>query len=138
MIIGILFWLLALLSCVYAAVAGGRDGRWAAFMIMLASALTVPAAHLDHSWGHIELARMAVDSALLGGLYGLMLQSRRYWPIWMTGFHLIAVVTHLSVLLAPHYTPAIYRGMQSVWALPVLLSMVIGIALDRRGEWRTA
>jgi hypothetical protein len=67
-----------------------------------------------------------------------MLHSRSYWPIWMTGFHLIAVTTHFSVMLAPHYTPAIYRGMQSVWALPVLVSMLIGVALDRQAGLRSA
>jgi hypothetical protein len=132
MIIGILFWLLALLSCVYAATFGGRDGLWAASLIIAASVLTVPAAHLDHSWGQVETARMGVDIALLVGLYVLMLYSRHFWPVWMTGFHLIAVVTHVSVLLVPHYTPVIYRAMQSVWALPVLLSMVIGVAMDRQ------
>jgi hypothetical protein len=136
MIIGILFWLLALLSCAYAVILGGRDGLWAASLIIAASVLTVPAAHLDHSWGQVETARMGVDAALLVGLYALTLHSQRYWPVWMTGFHLIAVTTHVSVMLVPHYTPTIYRAMQSVWALPVLLSMVIGIAADRQRALR--
>jgi len=134
MIIGMLFWLLALLSCAYAAAFGGRDGRWAALLIILASVLTVPAAHLGRSWGQIELARMLVDTALLAGLYVLMLHSRRYWPIWMTGFHLIAVVTHFSTLLVPDYAPHFYRAMQSFWALPVLLSLLVGVTLDRRAR----
>jgi hypothetical protein len=68
MIVGLLFWLLALLSCAYAAVFGGKDGLWAAFLIIIASVLTVPAAHLGHSWGQVEVARMLVDVALLAGL----------------------------------------------------------------------
>jgi hypothetical protein len=50
----------------------------------------------------------------------------------MTGFHLIAVTTHLSTLLAPEFTPRIYRGMETLWAVPITLSMMIGIMLDRR------
>lgn len=130
----LLFWLLALLSSAYGSIFGGRDGRWAAVLILLASLLTILAAHLDGHWAKVEVARLLVDCALLVALYALALGSRRYWPIWMTGFHLIAVLTHLSVLLVPSYVPAIYRAFQSFWAIPVLLSFLIGVMLDRRAQ----
>lgn len=132
MIMGILFWLLASVCCAYAAIFGGRDGRWAVAMILLTSIVTVPATLLGASWGKTELAIFVIDAALLVGLYGLMLASRRYWPIWMTGFHLVAVVSHASTLLAPHYAPHIYRALASFWAIPVLLSLLIGVVLDQR------
>jgi hypothetical protein len=137
MLIGGLFWFLALLCCGQAVCFGGRDGRWAAFLIVAASILTVVAAKIDRSWAEIEMARFAVDVFLLAGLYALMLTSRRYWPIWMVGFHLLAVVTHLSTLLVPDFTPRIYRAIQSFWAIPVLLSLLIGVARDRRALWRS-
>ncbi len=132
MIIGILFWLLALLCCGYAIAFGGRDGKKAAALLIAAAVLTAPATLLGQAWGRIELLILAVDAALLAGLYALMLSSRRFWPVWMTGFHLVAVVTHLATLLAPGFTPAIYRALESLWAIPVLLSLLIGVALDRR------
>jgi hypothetical protein len=132
MLIGLLFWLLALTSCLYAIVFGGRDGRWAAVLIIAASVLTVPAAQMGKAWGELETARLVVDLALLIGLCALMLWSRRYWPIWMTGFHLIAVATHVSVMIAPGFTPQIYRGLQSFWAIPVLLVLLAGVDRDRR------
>jgi hypothetical protein len=132
MLIGLLFWLLAVTSCIYAIVFGGKDGRLAALLIIAASVLTVPAAHMGRAWGELETARLMVDLGLLLGLYVLMLSSRRYWPIWMTGFHLIAVATHVSVMIAPGFTPQIYRALQSFWAIPVLLSFMIGVELDRR------
>ncbi|MEI9928037.1 MAG: hypothetical protein WDN44_10540 [Sphingomonas sp.] len=55
----------------------------------------------------------------------------------MAGFQLIAVVTHLATLLAPRFLPDIYFAAESFWALPVLLSMVIGVALDRRAGLKT-
>ena len=136
MIIVVLFWLLALLCCGYAVIFGGKDGRWAAFLILAASLLTIPADGFGRAWGHTELGVLAVDAALLAGLYSLMLVSRRYWPIWMTGFHLIAVVTHLSTFLAPGSTPQIYRALESVWAIPVLLTLLLGVELDRRATSR--
>jgi hypothetical protein len=131
-IIGLLFWLLALLCCGHAIAFGGRDGRWAAALIIAAAVLTAPAILLGRAWGATELTILAVDLALLAGFYSLMLSSRRFWPIWMTGFHLVAVTTHLATALAPGFTPAIYRALESMWSIPVLLSLVIGVELDRR------
>jgi hypothetical protein len=136
-LIGLLFWTLALLCCSYAALFGGRDGRWATLLIFAAAALTAPATLFGRAWGETELAILAVDILLLAGLYALMLGSRRYWPIWMVGFHLIAVVTHLSTMLAPSFTPRMYKAMESFWAIPVLLSMLIGVELDRRAASRS-
>ncbi|MEA3040561.1 MAG: hypothetical protein QOC65_50 [Sphingomonadales bacterium] len=136
MSIGLLYWLLALLCCTYAIVFGGRDGRWAGFLFLIASGLTIPAGRLGKAWGETELLVLGVDLSFLVGLYVLMLTSRRYWPIWMVGLHLVAVVTHLSTMLTPDFTPRIYRAMESFWAIPVLLSLLIGVELDRRAAWR--
>jgi hypothetical protein len=136
MLIALLFWLLAALCCGYAIAFGGKDGRWAAFLIIGAAIMTIPAARVGQAWGSTELAVFAVDTALLVGFYALMLASRRYWPVWMTGFHLIAVVTHISTMVAPAFTPAIYRALESVWAIPVLLSLLLGVELDRRAAKR--
>ncbi len=127
-----MFWLLTVVGCGYAAVLGGRDGRWAASLIIAASALTIPATRMGESWARTEYLILLVDLFLLMGLYTLALLSRRYFPLWMTGFHLIAVVTHLSTLLAPRYAPEIYRALGSLWAIPMTLVMMWGIHLDRR------
>ena len=132
MTIPILFWLLTLAGCAYAAAAGGRDGRWASILIISASVLTVPVTLLGRSWQRPEMGVLAIDFLLLLSLYLLALSSKRYFPIWMTGFHLIAVVTHLGAAVAPEFTPEVYRGLAGLWAIPVTLSMVLGILLDQR------
>lgn len=50
----------------------------------------------------------------------------------MAGFHLIAVLTHFSTLLVLEFAPPIYRALGSLWAVPMTLSMMWGIHLDRR------
>lgn len=132
MIIAVLFWLLVLVTCSHAAALGGRDGRWAAFLVIAASLLTLPATLLGRGWGRTELAILMVDLMLLIGLYALMLRSRRYWPIWMVGFHLVAVASHLGTILVPTFSPAIYRALGSLWAIPMLVTMMVGIELDRK------
>lgn len=132
MIIPVLFWSLTLLACAYAASAGGKDGRWAACLILAASLLTIPATLLGRAWQRPELGILVVDAALLAGLYALTLASRRHFPIWMTGFHLVAVVTHVSAAIAPEFTPKVYRALAGAWAIPITISMVLGIFLDQR------
>lgn len=129
--IPLLFWLLMLTCCGYAIVFGGKDGRWASGMIVAAAILTIPALLIGRKWHEPEWALFLVDLALLAGFYALMLKSRRYWPIWMTGFHLVAVTSHLSALAAASYAREIYRAVETFWALPVLIVMLIGVAKDR-------
>ncbi|WP_419807693.1 hypothetical protein [Sphingomonas sp.] len=116
--------------------AGGRDGQWAVFLLA-ASLLTIPATWFGQHWARTGVGVSAVDLGLLLGLYALALRSRRFFPIWMAGFHLIAVTTHLSTVLEPEITPRLYRAMESLWAIPITLAMVFGIALDRRAGIRT-
>ena len=130
--IGILFWLLTIFGCGYAAAAGGKDGRWAAALIIVASLMSIPATLMGASWHGTETLIFAVDLALLIALYLLALCSRRYFPLWMVGFHLMSVLTHVSTLIAPDFAPAIYRALESLWAIPMTLAMIWGIHLDRR------
>lgn len=130
--IGALFWMLTLVGCGYAAALGGSSGRWAAFLILAASLLTIPAGRLGSGWRETEQLILLVDLALLTGLCVLSLKSDRFFPLWMTGFHLIAVLTHLSTLIVGDYTPKIYRAVESLWAVPMTLAMMWGIRLDRR------
>lgn len=136
MIIPILFWLLTLAGCGYAVAAGGRDGLWAAILIICASVLTVPVTLLGRAWQRPELGVLGVDLLLLAGLYLLTLRSTRHFPVWMTGFHLIATATHLGAAVAPDFTPKLYRALAGLWAIPVTISMVLGIALDQRALLR--
>lgn len=135
--IGLLFWLLTLLACGYAATFGGKDGKFAGALIVAASILTIPGEHSGLVWGAFELGVFLVDSALLAGFYVLTLKSRRWWPIWMTGFHFLAVTSHLGVLLASDFVAPIYFAAASFSAVTVPISMVAGIALDRRAAMRS-
>lgn len=132
MLVGLAFWILTLFTCAYAWARGGQDGRIAAAMIMGASVLSIPAALAGASWEHTEAAMLSVDLLLLIGLYMLALRSQRYFVIWLVGLHLVAVVSHLSTIVAPDFTPRIYRALSSFWALPMALVMFFGIRADER------
>ncbi len=134
--IAFLFWLLTTLACGYAWVCGGKEGRWAAGLIIGACFLTIPASLLGPRFGRFEPAVFSVDLGLLVGLYLLALGSLRCWPIWMAGFHLVAVFSHLGTLLAPRFVAKVYFAAETFWAIPVLIAMITGIALDRSADTR--
>lgn len=131
MLIVIAFMTLATLCCAIAALHGGRDGRWAAGMTMTALVI-------DRTVGSVELQlavapsfRMFLDGALLVGYFAVMARSRRYWPIWIVGLQANGVLAHLTTWLVPHYTATTYRGIESVWGVPIVIIMAWGAALDR-------
>jgi hypothetical protein len=125
-----LYWLLALLCCGFAAMAGGRSGCTGAVMIMAASVASAVGG-LFGTWDQTHIPVMAIDLILLGGFYWLALRSDSYWPIWATGFHLISVLSHLAVLFSENVRQMLYFGFGAFWSLPVMLAMVIGISQDR-------
>ncbi|MHA6717876.1 hypothetical protein ACX40Y_00355 [Sphingomonas sp. RS6] len=103
-------------------------------MIVAAAILTIPASRIGAHFGRAEPAVFAVDLCLLAGLYLLSLVSRRWWPIWATGFHSLAVLSHMSAGLVSGFVADVYFAAASCWAIPTLVSIVAGIWLDRRAD----
>lgn len=132
MVAALAFWVLAICCCGYAAVAGGRDGRAIAAIYLSACVATVVAWWVQPDWRHTNQATFAVDLVLLVALVALALRSQRWFPIWFAGLHLLAIVSHAGSILAPGFAYKVYFLMQAFWAVPMLLSLAIGVALDRR------
>jgi uncharacterized membrane protein len=125
------FWLLTLFACAFAALFGGRDGRWFALVFLLSVLLTMPA-QLAGSWHGTQFWLTIVDTMLFVGLLWLMLRSRSYWPIWAAASQLMTVLTHVVTLLLHGFSERVYEGLSTVWVIPLLLFTVIGIELDRK------
>lgn len=128
--VALAFWILLALSCAYAALFGGRDGRCASLMIILAAVASAWVQTSPDQWITSNLTVMAVDVALLVGLMTLMLWSKAFWPIWMSASQLMTVLTHVGTTLVFGFKPNIYAGLATIWVLPCLGSMVMGITLD--------
>jgi hypothetical protein len=127
----LVFWLFASICCGYGLIFGERDGRLAAFMVAVAAMLSWLAQSVQQEWKVINLPVMLVDVLLWIGLLTLMIRSRRYWPIWMAAAQSLTVASHLATLIVPTFAQKSYAGLATVWAIPCLLCMVCGIALDR-------
>lgn len=128
--VALFFWLLVALSCAYAAIFGGRDGRCASLLIVLAATSSAWVQTSAAQWSTSNLVVMAIDAGLLAGLVVLMITSLSFWPIWMAASQLMTVLTHVATLLIFGFKPNIYAALATVWVIPCLMSMVIGITLD--------
>jgi hypothetical protein len=68
----------------------------------------------------------AVDVACLLAFGALALAADRFWPLWITGIHLIGVATHTAKLVQPEVVPWVYGAIQALWSYPIIILMVIG------------
>lgn len=114
---------LLLAASAFAVCCGGQDERIGAASFVLASlASSVPIAN----YTHVELWFLTVDLAVAVYLVWLLAHSKAYWPIWATGFHLVTVVTHLSVWVQPDILPLAYATFGNAWTYLVLMSLIWG------------
>jgi drug/metabolite transporter superfamily protein YnfA len=127
------FWLLTIMTCVFAWCFGGRDGKWLVLISVSATLLTMPA-QLAGSWHATQIWLTLVDLAAFVAFVWLMLRSDRYWPVWAAACQLMTVLTHITTLLIGNFSGRIYEGLSTVWVIPLLLFTIIGIELDRKAS----
>tara|TARA_R110001606_G_scaffold10898_3_gene47042 strand:+ start:2559 stop:2852 length:294 start_codon:yes stop_codon:yes gene_type:complete len=81
---------------------------------------------LGTPWTGLEAEIFAIDVVALIALIWLTLKSDRFWPIWATAFHLLAVTIHAAMMVAPQITPWAFATGSVFWAYPMLLALAIG------------
>jgi hypothetical protein len=137
MAFAILFWTMVAASCGYAIVFGAWEGRVTTAIIISASVGTAYANKwLDFHWYSTNTGVFIVDLATLTAMYLVAARSRRWWPLWVAAFQLNSVAAHLATMISPEFSAQVYHGMESLWALPGQLVMVLGIFRDRIGKFR--
>lgn len=111
---------------------GGRTERWGVAIIVTASLATVLVMATPlFDWRTGLGPLIAVDVLTFFALLALALRTTRFWPIWATSFHLIALCTHGAIHFLPDGLRQAYALLQGFWAYPIMLCIVIG-ALSHR------
>ena len=134
MTIGHLFWALTFLCCGITVTVGGRTGRWGVAMFLCAVVATHFAMRVHRGWASANGALFLVDLGHFLALYILAFSSKRYWPIWSAGFQLLAVLTSVAILLDNGTPPRLYRALENLWSLPMLITMAVGAWIDARAQ----
>ena len=131
-----LFYLLVLVAvCSYAGWQGGWPERAGAAIMFLGSVLSVVAAMSFYpGWRSPEAGIFIVDLLVLAAFVNLALYSDRFWPIWVTSFHLIAVTIHVATLADRSVAALAYASAQEFWAYPMLVGIAVGTWNHRRRQ----
>ena len=129
-----LFYLIVLVAaCSYAGWVGGWPERAGAAIMVVGSTLSVVAAMSFYpGWQSAEFGIFIVDLLVLAAFVNLTLYSDRYWPIWVTSSHLIAVIIHVASLVDPSVAAMAYASAQEFWAYPMLAGIAVGTSNYRR------
>lgn len=125
-----LFWTLLFATMIYALLKGTNELRIAAAGCVAATVATrllkAPGAL---KYQEMEFGVLAVDVGLFALFLAIALRSQRFWPLWVSGFHLVTVTAHAFRALKVDLLPAAYALAVQFWSYPVLLC--IGLAIWR-------
>jgi len=129
----VLFLVLLLACCGYALARGGAPERVAGSLLIGAFAIDELVHRLVDGRGYatVEVGSMIVDLALLTGLIVLSHRSTRYWPLWMAGWQLAAVIAHFAKLLEPAMQASGYAVQAQIWGYPMVLALGAGSVRHR-------
>ncbi|VAV92254.1 hypothetical protein MNBD_ALPHA04-1946 [hydrothermal vent metagenome] len=116
-----------LAACGYAFFRGNRTEYLGAAIILAGSlATTIGLSVFETAWTGFGTSTFYIDMIVLLALIHLTLVSDRFWPMWVTAFHLVAISVHVATAVAPDLAPWALATGSAFWAYPMLLALAIG------------
>jgi hypothetical protein len=110
---------------------GGHAEKWGVATALLASiASTVTG--LDQSWRALLFDLLVIDLAVLASFWWLTFHSSRFWPYWVTGWQLVAVLVHAQRALFADILPEPYALMSMYLAYPMLILIMLASVRPER------
>lgn len=131
--ISLIFWIMSLLGCLYVFIYGGQEGKLAAIGYTFAVLLTM-AIQRNGPLTEFDRDVFFIDLLFFIYLYCISMFSIHYWLLYIAGFQLAGVISHLAILIICSKTPKIIELFLGFWAIPIILSMVIGVFISERGR----
>jgi hypothetical protein len=132
----LLYYIVLVATVVAAFWKGARSERWGA-VTALAGSLASTLTALNANWSGLIVQLLVVDLLVLASFWWLAIHSRRYWPYWVTGWQLVAVLVHLQRALFDDILPAPYALMTMYLAYPTLLLIFSASLQTSRGSTQT-
>lgn len=128
------FFMLLIAVCGFALRFGDRDNRIVALICLAATSLTrlVIQPAITRYTG-VEFGVMAVDVATFAGFVLVALDSKRFWPLWISGLQLTTLLAHLFRGIDADIIRRAYAFAAVFWSYPILLILLVGTwRADRR------
>lgn len=129
----LIYYAIALATCWFAFRHGGVPERIVAIGFLLAASASSMLAFADRpAFRSVDGALLSIDLALLAGLVVVALFANRFWPIWVSALHLLAIAVHGVRAYDPSLVPWMYAAAISKIAYPMLALLVAGTERHRR------
>jgi hypothetical protein len=80
----------------------------------------------------VDAGVFGVDVAVLCGLLAVALMAERFWPLWLTAFHLLGTTGHIVKMADPSLIRWGYAFIIAVWSYPMLALIAIGTSAHQR------
>jgi nicotinamide riboside transporter PnuC len=128
-----LFRVLLVLVALYALLRGKRDERQVGLIFVIgviATELVLPPAR--ERFASVETRLMVVDLAVFAGFLWVALRSERFWPLWMAGLQLTAILGHVLKAIDVELFARAYAAALVFWAYPMLLILAVGTWRNER------
>lgn len=84
---------------------------------------------MDRRYDVLEWRILTIDIIVLLSFLAMVIQSKRYWPLWATGFQMVGVLGHSAVLSAA--SRRAYAMTLGIIAYLVLATLVIAAYRSR-------
>jgi len=105
---------------------GRTDERVAAAICVLATFASNIVYEPRGAYAGVEIGVFLVDAATFAGFALIALRSERFWPLWLAGFQLTTVFSHLLKAIQLDLMPQAYAAAARFWVYPIFLIIVVG------------
>lgn len=115
------------LVTLYAFLRGSRDEQYVGIICIIGALATtlVLSPHAER-FQSVEMSVIAVDLAVFAGFLIVALRSERFWPLWVAGLQLTALMGHFLKGIDNHLLPRAYGIALGFWAYPIVFILAVG------------
>jgi hypothetical protein len=116
---------------------GGRDERDVGIVLVLGVIAThLVISPLKTRFASVETHVFVVDMVVFIGFLWVALRSDRFWPLWIAGLQLTAILGHVLKAVDVHLFSRAYGAAMVFWSYPIVLILALGTWRNHRRHIR--
>ena len=115
---------------------GGNAGR-ASMAALLVGSVASQIVYMMTAEKHLPGQMLIVDSLILATQVIIALNSKKTWPIWVAAFQLNTVLADLAIFVSVSRSNKFYYILATIWAVPTLVVIAMGVWRDNSWTQRT-
>lgn len=121
------FRILLAIVALYALFRGQRDERHVCAILVIGVIAThLVISPLHERFAGVETPVMMVDLIVFAGFLWVALRSERFWPLWIAGLQLTAILGHVLKLVDTGLFSRAYGAAMIFWSYPIVLILAVG------------